>query len=347
MKKTLLFIPMILAIFSSSAQNNNNPGGTVTTCSGKFNDTGGPAANYGNNESIVTTLCSATPGNCIKVSSWDFNLGKGDTLRIYDGTDVSSRLIGAYTDITDPGPIVSSKGCLTFKFTSDTAVTGAGWEASISCTSTCAPVVAIIGDTTNFCSGKFYDSGGDKNYGNNEHSVTTLCSDSVEKKIQLTFSDFGLDAGDFFYVYDGPSTSAALLDSYSNANSPYKITSTGQCVTLEFISDSSITDLGWDVNVSCISTVSVPELSAASSFDFILQNNPATSQLIGELYSFENAAFTVDIMDLQGRLVSSKKMKASTGPNSVVVDLDALEKGLYIIRINNASNSIQKKFLKL
>ncbi|TVR38962.1 MAG: hypothetical protein EA392_08195, partial [Cryomorphaceae bacterium] len=114
--------------------NYNNPGGTISTCSGNFFDTGGPNANYGNNQNITTTFCSDQSGECVNVNFNSFSLENGwDFLYIYDGPSIASPLIGTFTGGNSPGSVTGSGGCLTFRFTSDGSVTFPGWSAIISC----------------------------------------------------------------------------------------------------------------------------------------------------------------------------------------------------------------------
>jgi hypothetical protein len=114
----------------------NNPGGTINTCSGLFFDTGGSGGTYGNSQNITTTICSSTPGLCLRTAFTSFNTESGfDILSIYDGTSTSGTLLGNYSGTTSPGTITSGTGCLTFRFVSDGSVTAAGWEANISCVS--------------------------------------------------------------------------------------------------------------------------------------------------------------------------------------------------------------------
>jgi len=56
-------------------------------------------------------------------------------LRIYDGSNTSSPLIGTYHGNLGAsiGTITSSTGCLTFHFTSDGSIVRSGWVANISC----------------------------------------------------------------------------------------------------------------------------------------------------------------------------------------------------------------------
>ncbi len=139
MIKHLLTTCIFFAIsFNSFAQNYLMSSTNVSTCAGNFYDSGGGGANYGLNQNTTMTLCSNTAGQCIRISFTAFNLENNfDFLRIYNGPNTASPLIGSYTGTTSPGVVTGTSGCLTFVFTSDGSINHAGWTASISCV-TCA-----------------------------------------------------------------------------------------------------------------------------------------------------------------------------------------------------------------
>jgi len=137
--RILFLSALCLATNISQSQTYNNPGGTITTCSGGFYDTGGNLLSYSDNENIITTFCSAAAGQCLSVTFSFFDLELNyDFLSIYDGPATTYPLIGRYTGANSPGTIISGTGCLTFVFTSDYSVTNLGWQATVSCPS-CPP----------------------------------------------------------------------------------------------------------------------------------------------------------------------------------------------------------------
>lgn len=114
-------------------------GASWSSCSGHFYDSGGPAGGYANGEDMTVTLCPAGgPGS--SPATWvyfvSFNAAATtDMLVIHDGTstlgpvlatgDLLNDLTALDFQATDPS------GCLTFHWTSDPAITGAGWNAEI------------------------------------------------------------------------------------------------------------------------------------------------------------------------------------------------------------------------
>jgi hypothetical protein len=133
-----------------------------------FYDHGGSAANYNNSESYTYTF-TPTAGSSIKVVFSSFSTENGwDGLSIYNGNSTAAPLIssglpvgifpttcpaGSFYGTTSPGTIYStaSDGSLTFKFTSDTSVTYAGWAATVTCVT--LPTITSFTPNNNNCGG--------------------------------------------------------------------------------------------------------------------------------------------------------------------------------------------------
>ena len=116
--------------------NYNMANGTVTTCSGNFYDSGGPSANYSNNENLTETFYPGTSGAKIRCVFSSFTTQAGnDILRIYDGINTSAPLIGTYSGTTSPGTVTATNvaGALTFNFVTNASTRMAGWAATLSC----------------------------------------------------------------------------------------------------------------------------------------------------------------------------------------------------------------------
>ena len=123
----------------------NMTNGTITICGGDFYDSGGPSANYQDNESLTETFYPTTAGSMVRFVFSSFSTQSGhDYLKIYNGVNASAPLIGIYTGTTGPGTVTStnSSGALTFVFTSDDSVNEPGWAATIGCYSAVSPPVA-------------------------------------------------------------------------------------------------------------------------------------------------------------------------------------------------------------
>ncbi|MFA4864370.1 MAG: C10 family peptidase, partial [Bacteroidales bacterium] len=76
--------------------------------------------------------------------------------------------------------------------------------------------------------------------------------DSISS-ITLTFSAFDLTAGDSVKVFDGGTTSDALLGAYSGTTLPPALTSTGNKMLIEFKTDGSGNAAGWYAEYNTVS----------------------------------------------------------------------------------------------
>ncbi len=118
------------------------PPAPVTDCGTIFTDTGGDAAGYGDNESEITTLCPDVAGEAVEITFTEFDVEQSaftsdcfDVLSVFDGPDNLATSLGDYCGTALPGPFTSTdpSGCITFEFTSNAAVSGSGWSASVAC----------------------------------------------------------------------------------------------------------------------------------------------------------------------------------------------------------------------
>lgn len=102
----------------------------------------------------------------------------------------------------------------------------------------------------------FYDSGNENgNYSNRETSICTFLPDqNVEDGlIQIEFLSFVTESKyDKLAVYDGASTSAPLIGTYSGSVVPANILATNAAgaITVKFTSDASVAKAGWAARVS-------------------------------------------------------------------------------------------------
>jgi hypothetical protein len=116
--------------------------GQVTTCSAILYDNGGPFANYANNKNYTFTIYPAGTEKVVKLDFLEFDLEieadcNYDYLKIYNGPDVNSPILGTWCGTESPGSVISSstEGALTLYFHSDDSENHAGWTALVSCDS--------------------------------------------------------------------------------------------------------------------------------------------------------------------------------------------------------------------
>ncbi len=113
------------------------------------------------------------------------------------------------------------------------------------------------GSTITTCSGTFYDPGGpDMNYPHDLELTQTFVSSSPGMCLSVSFTSFNLESmyynvTDYLSIYDGTSSDAPLLGTYSGTTSPGSLTSSSGALTFVFHSDSSVNYSGWEATISC------------------------------------------------------------------------------------------------
>ena len=220
-------------------------------CTGSYTDAAGSSGNYYDNDTLIHTICSDS-GNCATVTFSSFDIATGDFLYVYQGSDTTGQLLGIFSGTSLPPVLISSTGCLTFLFISDSAVNAPGWQSAISCAPcTCVPYMTN-GCTDSICNSLFYDTGGSlQSYGNNENVTHTVCS-SLGNCISVDFSSFDLSTGDFLRIHDGPNSTYPRLAVMSGTNGKTIIESSSGCLTFVMQSNGILVDSGWIANINCV-----------------------------------------------------------------------------------------------
>ena len=159
------------------------------------------------------------------------------------------------------------------------------------------------GQTITTCSGTFYDPGGPNgNYSNGLNVTQTIVSPN--SCLKVTFTSFQIEDyspysyysyGDYLRIYDGTSTSAPLIGTYSGTNSPGVVTSTSGALTFVFHSDGSVNYPGWAANISCVACPAPPPSSVTQ-----LYLCPDSTSLVitadsAQSYAWSNGATTQSI----------------------------------------------------
>ncbi|MEM6802995.1 MAG: CUB domain-containing protein, partial [Bacteroidota bacterium] len=103
---------------------------TVRLNKGRFNDSGGQLAGYGNSENYVYRIIPPNKGKVELIFSSMDTEEEHDQLVVYDGLTAQSRIIGTYSGSSIPRRIRSSGNGLTIRFKSDKRTTAKGWLAS-------------------------------------------------------------------------------------------------------------------------------------------------------------------------------------------------------------------------
>jgi len=112
------------------------------------------------------------------------------------------------------------------------------------------------------CNGIIYDTGGPNgNYTNNSNGIVFL-QPTGANFVSITFNAIELEFDfDFLIVYDGPDTNSPelLVSGYGQSLVGETFTSSGPTMTIQFISDYSVTAAGFEIEFSCILLDQAPE----------------------------------------------------------------------------------------
>lgn len=238
---TLTCFGSVLPIFTQ--QN-----GTTNTCSGVYYDTGGPLANYNNNESSVKTFCSDN-GNKLRITfnQNEAQIASGDTLWVYDGANTAATPLAMFISGSDMEPMKSSGTCLTFKWNSSASTLNRGWQGFINCVTTqfAVDTFGITSGIRATCNAFISDGSGAYAYGHGSARTQTYKSYNGNRlKFEYTMLSInGNNGGHWLRIYDGPNTSYPLIGQYNNFNwIPASIESSGEYLT--FVFDPSNTSAG-------------------------------------------------------------------------------------------------------
>ncbi len=127
----------------------------LTSCTGVLYDDGG-TSDYSNDMNVTTTI-SPLGANTVVLTFTQFNFEPGyDYLKIYDGPNNSSTLIGSYdgNNLPNGGIVTSTGGSITIVQSTDVMITEDGFVANWQCTYSAVPPISdfVANDTMN-CSG--------------------------------------------------------------------------------------------------------------------------------------------------------------------------------------------------
>jgi len=273
---------------------------TITACEGTFYDSGGLNSNYNDEEDFTMTFLPGEPGSKIKVEFTSFMVEDDatcdyDWLKIYDGDNTSSPLLGTYCGSDSPGNVTATneQGALTFQFHSDYNVTESGWSANVSCEGSILPPLAdFTADLTNIIE---------------EESVqfTDLSSNDP------TSWEWTFEGGT-----PGSSTEQNPQISYSEEGN-YSVTLTA----------TNIAGNNTIVKEDYITVTHITGVENLNSLNLKIYPNPVHNVLnIESQYTIKS----VTIINIIGETIINKSINS----NTTKLELNNMENGIYFLQVN-------------
>ncbi len=180
------------------------------------------------------------------------------------------------------------------------------------------------------CRDTIFDTGGPAwDHYNKEDYIFTISPDYVEE-LSLIFSSFELEPGyDSLWIFDGADTLAPLIGGYSGTESPDTIFALGSSLTLKFHSDNATTLAGWEAIYDCLDHLYIEEQASVNSI--IIYPNPAINEFQVSDLKFQIYPHIIEIFDVFGK--KSKEIIIPKGKTKVTINIENLEKGMYLVRI--------------
>jgi subtilase family serine protease len=240
-------------------------------------------------QSPTTTLTSLTPGSTVSLGCSIVNQGTTNSTSSYVGYylsanatwDASDVLLGSSNggalgngasastsaSLTIPGSTTPGPYYILY-YADYSSIIGETDETnnvvSIAVTVINAYLVPFSGTSSiTTCSGSVFDNGGTSNYSDNAYGTLTIYPSTAGNHIKLNFTSFSVEGFyDYLYIYDGTSTSATLIGTYTGNNSPgivYASNASG-ALTIRFVSDYVVNYPGFEAAISCVTSVPQADL---------------------------------------------------------------------------------------
>lgn len=323
---------------------------TQTGCAGTIYDSGGPGANYGDNEDGTVTI-SPVGASSITLTFTQFSLENNyDYLYVYDGPTTASTLIGQYTGNALPngGVINTNSGSVTIRMTSDVGVNQAGFTIGWQCTiPTLPPFVNFSVSPSTSCNGviSFDDNSsnganawtwnfGDGSTSNQQNPTHTYLNNGTYDVKLIACNNIGCDSLTQYAIVNIARPAAPATANASRCDSGVVTLSVLGTGNMYWYSDSTATN---QVNVG--STYTTPGLNTTTTY-YVQEHQSNPPLLCGPAnHTFGTGGYYSNATDRY--LIFS-----NTAPiNLISVDVDAQAAGSRTIELRDAGNNVLQSLI--
>lgn len=211
---------------------------------------------------------------------------------------------------------------------------------NINCTNINVPTTGVI--TTNECSGTLFDDGGaSSNYSSGTDGIVVIQPIGATQ-VSLNFTSFDFVTsfpGDTLFIYDGPSILSPLVVFFIGNATPGIINSTGPSITIRQKTNNFITDPGFELNWTCLTTG--VEETKINSNQFLVYPNPTNNFINIETVNPQNVIKEIILFNVVGKRILQKQLSSSN--TFTQINVSHLPKGLYFLNILNNEGFVTKK----
>lgn len=316
---------------------------TISQLRGSIED-GSGWYNYPDNASCSWLISPQDPEydsiKNIKITFLKFDTETGDTLFVYNGSDATTPLIGAYSGDTLPEMIVSEGNQVFIEFHTNSLTTKAGWQLDYE---SIFPVYCSGTTTLTDPSGMIEDGSGEKKYSSNSVCRWKIIHDDG-LPVTFFFSSFGLnDTTDFVKIYD--LQSQEVLGIYTGNQLPASVTAQSGKMMIIFMTNSVGNSQGWSGGYYS-SAVGIDDVLKSIN-EIQLYPNPSNGIItIEKILSANNEQeLQISIYNLVGKSVYDKIVKIVPGFNKIELNVEMLPPSAYIMFIRDSKQKEAKKII--
>jgi len=310
---------------------------TLEGTDGTIGDGSGPVYDYMPDAACSWLIVPEDSVEFITLEFLNFTTEAGDIVTVYDGETTAAPVLATLQGPELPTDIVSTGDKMLVTFTSDASGAAPGWllryESEI-------PVYCTGMVNANEQSGTFSDGSGPADY-HNGSTCMWMIQPPGATELTLYFNSFNTEEEfDQVKVFD-PVTQELLADLSGDINPP-PVTSPSGKAFVTFSTNYTITAPGWEIYYET-DLVKVEENLIESSF--IMYPNPARNKVSLTFRAETNSQLNVSITDIAGQLAYFETASANAGENSIDINTDKLEAGIYILKITSEDFALYKKLI--
>ncbi|MDD5569519.1 MAG: C10 family peptidase [Bacteroidales bacterium] len=261
-----------------------------------------------------------------------------DYVEVFDDITSSAVLLGRFYGNTIPPEIISNTGKMYIHFVTDSIGCGKGWSAFFSGIKTHEGDDTCINILTK--SYDYFDSGISEN--TDRYNSNTDCYWLIKPEnavsIKLYFLLFDTEYMiDNVEIYDGPSTSSALIGRFSGQKLPEEIESSGNSLLVRFYSNPQNNYKGWKIAYVSEGDLFVKIYPSYNYGTFNAETN----------MNNDGTPYIISIYNSTGEIVF-KEVFESEFINHFLkrFTLPQLPEGLYVFSIQNNSCKLSERFVR-